>query len=339
MNLRRIITLLLSLAITAVFLVIALYSVDLGQVARAIASADYRLILVGAAATFTGYILRTARWQRLLAPSKAVPFAHLFPVLVVGFALNNLLPGRPGEFARAYSLGRREGLSKTLGFATVVVERVADGIALIGFLLLALVAFAPLGKELPEVAEKTALFATLLFGVALCALVLLLVREQLALTIFRRVARLGPARLAARLEKMLISFTTGLHSLRSPADMAAIGGFSLAVWACEGTSYFLFLTAFGQFPNWPERVVAAAFLMVLINLGVMIPAAPGGLGPFEAAGVFALGVFGVGDTSAASVALAAHAMQYLLITALGLFMIWREGISLAQARLPVGDED
>jgi uncharacterized membrane protein YbhN (UPF0104 family) len=69
---------------------------------------------------------------------------------------------------------------------------------------------------------------------------------------------------------------------------------------------------------------------VLINLGIMIPAAPGGLGPYEAAGVFALGAFGVNETSAASVALSTHAMQYLLITALGVLFVWREGISLVE---------
>jgi uncharacterized membrane protein YbhN (UPF0104 family) len=77
-------------------------------------------------------------------------------------------------------------------------------------------------------------------------------------------------------------------------------------------------------------------MMVLINLGVMIPAAPGGLGPFEAAGVFALGVFGVTDTTAASVALGAHAMQYVMITGMGLFFIWRAGMSFATS--PGDDE-
>jgi uncharacterized membrane protein YbhN (UPF0104 family) len=77
--------------------------------------------------------------------------------------------------------------------------------------------------------------------------------------------------------------------------------------------------------------------MVLINLGIMIPAAPGGLGPYEAAGVFALGAFGVTETAAASVAIVSHAMQYLLVTGLGLLFIWREGISLAQTRTESGE--
>lgn len=319
--------------ITAVFLALALYPVDFGKLARAFASADYRLVVLAALFTFAGYGLRTKRWQRFLAPTKQIPLARLFPVLIIGFALNNLLPGRPGEFARPYWLGRREALSKTLGFATIIVERVADGIALIAFLLLAFAAFAPLGLNLPPLAETIAALATILFGVALAGLLFLLLREKLALAMLQRVTRFLPHALAARIERMLGSFVVGLHSLKSARDVAAIVLLSLAIWGLDSASYFLMLTAFGALPVAPIRLVAAPFMMVLINLGIMIPAAPGGLGPFEAAGVFALGAFGVNDTAAASVAIAAHAMQYLLVTGLGLLFIWREGISLAQARV------
>jgi uncharacterized protein (TIRG00374 family) len=329
---RRILTLILSFTITAVFLALALYRVDFDGLARAFASADYRLVAVAPLLTFCGYILRTVRWQRFLAHNREIPLARLFPVLVVGFALNNLLPGRPGEFARAYWLGKREDLSKTMSFATVIVERVMDGLALIAFLLLALAAFAPLHLDLPPVAGTIAALASVLFGVALGGLLFLLLREQLALSIFQRFTRFLPRAFAARLEAMLGSFIIGLHSLKSARDVTAIAGLSLAIWAFEATWYFLMLSAFGALPRPLDRAVAAAFMMVMINLGVMIPAAPGGLGPFEAAGVYALSAFGVNETIAASVALSAHAVQYLLITGLGLLFVWREGISLAQAR-------
>lgn len=331
LNPRRALTFLASLAITAIFLALALSSVDFEKLAHAIASADYRLIALAALFTFCGYLVRTARWQRFLAPTKQIPLPRLFPVLVVGFALNNLLPGRPGELARPFWLAQREKISKSLGFATIIIERVADGMALIAFLLLALLAFIPLHLALPPAAETIAALATILFGVALAGLVFLLVRHDLVLALLQRLTRFLPHSLAARAEKMLASFVVGLHSLKSARDVATIVLLSLAVWSAEGVAYFLMLTAFGVLLNVPTRLIAAPFMMVLINLGIMIPAAPGGLGPFEAAGVFALGVFGVNGTAAASVAIAAHAMQYLLVTGLGVLFIWREGMSYSQA--------
>lgn len=336
MNTRRLLTLLLSLIITAVFLYLALSRVDFEKLVHAFASADYRLVAIGVAFTLINYVLRTARWQRFLAPTKQIPLARLFPVLVVGFTLNNLLPGRPGEIARPYWLGRREGISKTLGLATIILERVADGLALIAFLLIAFAALAPLRIDLPPVAETVAILSTLLFGVAFAGLLFLLLREQLALSIFKFFARFLPHNIAARLERMLGSFIVGLHALKSARDVTAIVLLSLGIWTFESVSYLMMFSAFSILPDLSTRAVAAVFTMVLANLGIMIPAAPGGVGPFEAAVIFSLASFGVNETQAASMALTSHAAQYLLITVMGLFFVWREGFSVV--RPSEGDE-
>lgn len=289
-------------------------------------------MLVAAMLALLDYFLRTARWQRFLNPTKKITLARLFPVLIIGFALNNLLPGRPGEFARPYWLKRRENISLMLGFGTIVVERVADGIMLILFLVVALLSFKPLGLEPPFLAEEITLLAVVIFGIALTGLIFLLVREQLALALLQRLTHFLPASLASRMEEMLGSFVVGLHSLRSPFDVANIVLLTMAIWCVEALSYFLILTAFHTLPQDLLRVFAGAMMMALVNLGIMIPAAPGGLGPYEAAGVFALGTFQVNETLAAGIALAAHSMQYLLVTGLGIFLAWREGISLLQKR-------
>ena len=333
LNTRRVLTLILSFLITALFLALALYRVDFAKLAYTFVSADYRLVIFAACCWLGGYVLRTARWQKFLSPTKHVPFIRLFPVLIIGFTFNNLLPGRPGELVRAYLLGTREGLSKTMGLATVVAERVADGIAVIVFLLLALGAFIPLHLELPAGVQTIAALSAILFGGALVGLLLLLVREDIAMTILRWFTRFLPRVLATRIEKMLNSFVVGLHSFKSAGDVAAIVLLSFGVWCLDSLAYFAMLSAFGALPDVTLRAVAAAMMTGIINLGVMIPAAPGGLGPYEAAGVFALSAFGVNETTAASVALAAHAVQYFMITGLGLFFIWRTGISLAQPRV------
>lgn len=285
------------------------------------------------------YVLRTARWQRFLAPTKSIALARLFPVLIVGFALNNLLPGRPGEFARAYWIGRRESVSRIAGFGTIVIERVADGIVLIMFLVIALLAFKPFGLEPPLLAEEITFVAVAIFGVALLGLIFLLVHGEWALSLLRRLTHSLPLKFRSRIERMLGSFVNGLHALRSPLDIAMILLLSLAIWCAEGISYFLILTAFRALPQDSLRGLASIVMMALVNLGIMIPAAPGGLGPYEAAGVFALGTFQVNETLAASIALAAHSLQYLLITGLGIFLAWREGISLLQIRNESGEEN
>ncbi|MBU1880041.1 MAG: flippase-like domain-containing protein, partial [Chloroflexi bacterium] len=127
--------------ISLVFLALALYNIDLGAVAQALSTANYWFLVPATLITLLGYGIRTVRWQAILYPSleegHRPGFVRLFPVLVIGFAANNVLPFRAGEFVRAYVLGRREGISASLSFATIVLERVMDGLTLVFYLLVA----------------------------------------------------------------------------------------------------------------------------------------------------------------------------------------------------------
>ncbi len=329
---RRFLTLALSFLLTAIFLALALYRVEWEKLAHALVSADYRLVAFAALCWLSGYGLRTARWQTFLAPTHKIALARLFPVLVIGFAFNNVLPGRPGELARAYLLGVRENLPKTTALATVVAERVADGVMVIVFLFVAVGAFTQLHLELPAGAQTMLALATLLFGSVLAVVLLLLARADVAQKVLRGITRFLPRALAARLADLLDAFIVGLRAFQSARQVATIVALSLGVWALDSLAYFAMLSAFGALPDATRRVAAAPLLTGIINLGIMIPAAPGGLGPYEAAGVFALSTLNVSPTLAASVALTAHAVQYVMITGLGLFLAWRAGVSLASPR-------
>lgn len=329
---RRFLTLTLSFLLTALFLALALYRVEWEKLAPTFISADYRLVAFAALCWLSGYGVRTLRWQKFLAPTQRIPLARLFPVLIIGFAFNNLLPGRPGELARAYLLGVRENLAKTTALATIIAERVADGMMVVVFLALAFSAFITLHLTLPAGAQTLIVFAVILFGGALVTLLLLLARADWAQTLLAALTRFLPRAIAARLAGMLDAFVVGLRAFASAGNVAAIGALSLGVWALDALAYFAMLSAFSALPEVTSRVAAAPLLTGIINLGIMIPAAPGGLGPYEAAGVFALSTLNVDATLAASVALAAHAIQYVMITGLGIGFAWRAGIALAAPR-------
>jgi len=332
MTKRRTLGTLLGFAISAFFLALALWHVDFNQVLQAITHADWRLILVSAVFTLLSYVLRTMRWRRLLLPHKAISNRTLFPILVIGFALNNVLPGRPGEIARGFIAGQREAISKTLAIATVVLERVLDGLTLIA--ILAALAYL---INLPGWGQRVETLSFLIFGAAFVFMLLMLWREHWMTHLLHRVIHHLPARFGERIAKLFASFIMGLHSLKSPKDVGVISLLSLAIWLCEACSYFLILSAFGLL-TMPERVFGALFLMVIVNLSISIPAAPGGLGPFEAAGVLALSAFGVDKDLALPAVLISHMVQFGLITGLGVIFMAREGIKLSQASQVIAEE-
>jgi hypothetical protein len=319
---------LLGIVITVVFLALALRNVDLAAVMAELATADYRFLLPAALCTLVGYLLRSLRWQVILHPVHQVPFRTLFPVLMLGFATNNILPARVGEVVRAYALGRKTEVPASLSLATIVVERLFDGLTLLLLMALAL-QLAPLVEDndrlrLVEVAS-VAIFAT-----ALAVLILLLVFRERALASLAWLLRPLPDRWSRRAGAMAESFILGLRCLRHPGVVVRIAAFSLLVWTAEAASYALVARAFDL--NLGPRQYAAAmlFLLVFVNLGIMIPSAPGYIGTFQFFARLALSAFAVPAERAVGLSVLAHATQYVLVTGIGLVILWREHLSLTR---------
>src|SRR5580765_2154028 len=114
----------------------ALSKVNLVEFADELRTVDYRWLIPSALCTLLGYFVRTVRWQVILSGAARAPFSTLFPILTMGFATNNVLPGRLGEFWRAYLVGRKRNVRKTSALASIFVERVFDGLTLISLLWL-----------------------------------------------------------------------------------------------------------------------------------------------------------------------------------------------------------
>lgn len=326
------------LALTFLFLWLALRNVDRQAVWQALQHARYRFLLPAALCSLAGYGVRTVRWGRVLEPTRRIPFRRLFPVLMIGFATNNLLPARVGEFARAYLLGTKEEVSRSLALATIVVERVCDGLTLIVLMLLTLL-LVPLSAADPKL-RLVEVGAIAIFGAATLVLLALLLFPAAFLRLTQTLARPLPRVVAARVEGLLVSFTRGLGALRSRRQLAWIAGLSLLVWLLEGGSYAFVLLAFPFGLRATEWLAAAVFLLVFVNLGIMIPAAPGYIGTYQFFATLALGAFGVAPALAFGLALVAHAVQYSLVTGIGLLAFWQQGFrpgrlnALAPAPLP-----
>ncbi len=325
----------IGLVVTVVFLVLVFMNVDFRKVGVALRTANYLYVAPDLALTFTGYLLRTARWKVILDPAKRIPFGSVFTVLVIGFAANNLLPARIGELVRAYTLGRKENLSKSLALATIVVERVFDGITLMGLLA----AMAVL-STLPGWGQVLAKGGALVFGVAALGLAVLLFQERLTLRLVELVLRPLPKRLSAAGNRIVRYFLQGLHALRSGRSLTGIIVISALVWTCEAASYLMLILGFALPIEGASRIYAAIFALTAINLGNIVPTAPGFVGTFEGFAVLALTTFSsdVSKETAVALAAVAHAYQYVLITGPGLFFLWREGLSLRTVQESVRDE-
>lgn len=319
---------------TLVFLGLAFYRVDINELAQALRSANYTALAPAAVCTLLGYVLRTVRWRQILTHSVSVPFISLFGILMIGFATNNLVPARLGEIARAYLVRRRTGIRKTFFIATIFLERVFDGLVLI----LILFAFTS-WHSLPEWGRELQILASAVFFGFAAIIAIVLIRQDSA----TRVVSAMSARLPSRIGNALLSafelFIMGLISMKRLDRVMIIALVSCTIWLLEGVSYYFLALGFDLRLSQVELIAAVALLLVMVNLGIMIPSAPGYVGTFQFFAIAALSVFQVSRETALALSVVSHLMQYALVTLVGLFFLGREQVNFGLLFQRDSDQD
>ena len=133
---------LIAFAISLTFLGLVFWSIDFDEFLDAFAEANYFWLIPAVIVYFLAFTLRAWRWQSLLKHLGEVSLGRSYFVATIGYAANNVLPLRLGEFVRAYLLRRNPGLDMTASLATIAVERILDGLTLLLWLGIGLLFFA-----------------------------------------------------------------------------------------------------------------------------------------------------------------------------------------------------
>lgn len=301
---------------------------DLGRVWEATRAARLDLLVAAVILTLATYVVRTERWQYLLEPLGKTRFGVAFRATVIGFAASAVLPARAGEVLRPYLLARREGLSATAAFATIVVERVLDVAAVLVLLAAYLVAFDP-GMG----ARDSTLFAAIRLGglvmapAALAALVVMYVlagHPEWVQAGLRRAGQLLPARVVSVVAQAIRMSSEGFAVLRRPERLLASFGWSLALWVIICAETWVVARAF----HIEMPFVGAWLMLALLVVGVSVPT-PGGVGGFhEAFRLGATAFFDADNDAAVGAAILLHAVSFVPVTLLGLWFAAREGLDL-----------
>lgn len=298
--------------ISAFFVIIALRGLDLRQVWVDVKDANYWWILPGVLAYFIGVWARTWRWHYLLRPIKPIPLTTMWPIVVIGYMGNNVYPFRAGEVIRAYILKKKEDVSISASIATILVERIFDGLVMLLFVFIAL----PIVPGLPNWLRQTVILASLAFCGALLVFLVMAARPESSRRIYRwLITRLAPAGLQGRLLHLADRFMEGLGSLTSLRDIMMVFFTSVIVWLLETVKYWFVMHAF-------DFSVSFFVLMLMngvVNLATTLPSAPGYIGTFDGPGIEILKVFGVAPAVAAAYTLVLHAALWLPITLLGIW--------------------
>ena len=294
---------------------------DLQQVLNSLLAVSWPHVLAAALVFGAAFMLRSLRWQLLLRPLARLPFTKVRDVLVIGYMVNLLLPARMGEVARALALWRVTGASRRGALTTIGLARLFDGCLMMCLLLLMGMLF-----ELPAWASRLTHVFILFMGGVLTVALWLAFHERSFFYLMDRAIFFLPERWRQRVVGFFHRFAAGTHALRSPTLLGGCLTITPAVWSLEFVVYFTMMRGFGiTLPPW-----AALLAMVVTNIGIAAPSAPGALGVFEAACSTAVIALGLNRDLALSYAIGVHLMMFVCLIAAGQFFMWRLGLRMSE---------
>lgn len=300
-------------------LYIAFQGLHFGDFWQVVQSVNYWWIIPAVAVYTIAVVIRTWRWKSMLRPIADIPLQRLWPVVVIGYMGNNVYPARAGEVLRSYVLRRREGIAMSASLATVVLERLFDGLIMLLFVFVTL-PFAPL----PAFYNQIVTVFSVVFGVALIFFLVLAARPQQFLAVWNWTAtRLLPERIATRGSDIVLSFVSGLQSLKSPREMLVIFASSALIWLTETGKYWVIMQGFPFHVDFTVLMLMTA----VVNLATTLPSTPGYAGTFDVPGILVLQRYGVAQAIATGYTLVLHVALWLPITALGAWYMLREQMS------------
>lgn len=327
-GLRTVIRTLVVIGLAVGLLAIFLRNADLARVWTSVKAARVEFLLASLGFTAASFLIRAERWQYLLGPLGPTRFWVVFKTTVIGFGASAVLPARAGEVIRPYLLARREGLSATAAFATIIVERVLDLVAVLLLLASYLLWFDP-GME----ARDSAVFSAIRYGgmvmtpVAVGALVVMFFmagRPESLHAWLLKAERILPARLAAMIAKLAQTFAEGFAVVRRPERLVAALAWSLVLWVTIAAGIWAVAVAFSI-----GMPLTGGWLMLApLVVGVAVPT-PGGVGGFhEAFRLGATSFFGADNDTAVGAAIVLHAISVGPVAIAALWFMVQDGLKI-----------
>jgi uncharacterized membrane protein YbhN (UPF0104 family) len=243
-------------------LVWALHDVSFGDLKDDLATINYGWVAVAGAFELSVYLSQAVRWRLVLRPVASLSFRQAARAIYVGLFTSEVLPFRGGEAIRCFLVSRWTQLPFSVSVASVLIERVFDGLWLWLGLWLSL-KYVELPKQLGYVNDGLGVFV--LGGAVL-----------LGMALFRP----RPARSALRGQGWRH------HLMVLMDDLALIGHSRYLYFALFQSVPYLLLQVI---PIWAafqaygfDLGLGAAFaLMLILRLSSIVPQAPANLGLFQ----------------------------------------------------------
>ena len=299
-------------------LVYAFWGIDFAQLWHTVVLYDDMALVWTTVFSFVGYGVMALRLN-FLSGFKAGNWL-CFKAFLMSMAVNNIVPAKLGELAKAFYLRRECHFSLSRSITMVFWERFFDLNAILAMGLVVAVHFRLKMAFVPLAAGVGGIWAALW------------VVRTFPDFVGRIIDKMPSNRLAEFMAELKLQVLHGV----TPGFLVVLGLYTAVCWIFYASTTFLVLLWVAGLPlSWGH----AAAVFVISSLGMAMPSSPGALGVFEAAVVFSLGLFGIERSQALAAGLVLHMVQYIPVTVTGLLVLARSGVSLRRIRHSEGSLD
>lgn len=319
----RILNIVISTLLLALFLYLAFRNVNLPELFNILKTTNYLYVFLGGlTGVVGGSFIRSIRWRYLLTPiKKDTKFNNLFSTIIIGYMVNNLIP-RSGEVVRPVLFGKREGISRAAAFGTIIVERIIDTVMFLLMFGVCLIFFKNrITDAFPEMNTAVIILSALSFLLTIWVLFTMF-KTELSLKILKIFLKVFPQRIREKVDKIFVSLVFGFESLKKPDLLIKISFYSIVLWLVYLIStvipFYSFGILSGDITLW-ETIWDGNLLLVLISVSMFVPS-PGATGPYHYIVKVTLTViFSIENTKALGYATSTHAMGFIIYLILGLY--------------------
>jgi len=336
--------LIIGLALTAAALYYTLRNVAFKDLADSFKTVDYIYLIPAVAILLLSFMFRALRWRLLVAPMKKVPVTGLFGPLMVGY-MANILPARAGEFIRAYLLGKKHDIPFSGAFASIVVERLFDIVAIL--LLFAWVfAFntnllgshaAISGISLQTLAVRFGELSAVLVVALIGFIYMMVTHKQKLMTFIHWFTRHLPAKWHDKVEYLVEEFSLGCMVTKDLSALFRITLYTVLVWASIIASYYPFYFAYDLANKSLESVMVVTVLVCIL---IVVLPTPAFLGSFNAAILIGLhDIMHEPELTAVSFGMVVWAVNFGVILIAGFYFVLHDHLSVKTlVKVEEGDE-
>ena len=310
----------LGIVCSLLFLILVFHNVRWMELSAVLQTVNWAILLLAATVYALSLVVRGLCWHALLAHLGPVTTREAISYANIGYMANNLLPLRAGEVIRAALLAAKRGFSKSSVLGTIVLERLLD-VLILGALTVLLM----LGIPIPKLVRESVLVTALVGGLGIIGVWWAAGRSWSNLSEDRLPRWLH--RRAVRLAVMIgQSFSSGLSAVRSAKQLGIAGFYSVMAWMLVCGSIYLMMLACQLSLPW----YAALLVMVVVNLGSVIPSSPGSIGVVHFLAVVSISPWVVNQEVAVGFSIVLHAVSVLVTVVVGGACLWNEKIGIGR---------